>query len=127
MRGTHAHTAVHPVRLSKLERGAGPVFEDVSRAWRRSASRSQDGRRRPFPCVSYRTAMAPPRPRTDRWLENLVDLQTLDGHGDVVGGDMERGGFIGVVVEDALCQSSGEVLGQVGCVMGIGAGFTVGY
>ena len=71
--------------------------------------------------------MAPPRPRTDRWLENLVDLQTLDGHGDVVGGDMERGGFIGVVVEDALCQSSGEVLGQVGCVMGIGAGFTVGY
>ena len=71
--------------------------------------------------------MAPPRPRTDRWQENLVDLQTLDGHGDVVGGDMERGGFIGVVVEDALCQSSGEVLGQVGCVMGVGAGFATGY
>ena len=27
--GTHAHTAVHSVRLSKLEGCAGPVFEDA--------------------------------------------------------------------------------------------------
>ena len=26
---SRAHTAVHPVRLSKLQRRAGPVFEDV--------------------------------------------------------------------------------------------------
>ena len=29
MSGTHANTAVHPVRLSKLQERAGPVFEDV--------------------------------------------------------------------------------------------------
>ena len=34
---------------------------------------------------------------------NLVNLQTLDGHGDVVCGDVEGGGFGGVVVEDVLC------------------------
>ena len=41
LRGTHAHTAVHPVRLSKCQGRAGPVFEDVlTSVWRRSASRS---------------------------------------------------------------------------------------
>ena len=34
---------------------------------------------------------------------NLVDLQTLDRHRDVVCGDVEGGGFGGVVVEDLLC------------------------
>ena len=34
---------------------------------------------------------------------NLVDLQTLDGHGDVVCGDVEGGGLFGVVVEEVLC------------------------
>ena len=29
LRGTNVHTAEHPVRLSKLQGGAGPVFEDV--------------------------------------------------------------------------------------------------
>ena len=40
---------------------------------------------------------------------------------------MEGGGFVGVVVEGVLCQSSGVVLGKVGCVMGICAGFAAGY
>ena len=33
---------------------------------------------------------------------DLVDLQTLDGHGDVVCGDVKGGGFGGVVDEDVL-------------------------
>ena len=33
---------------------------------------------------------------------DLVHLHTLDGHGDVVCGDVKGGGFGGVVVEDVL-------------------------
>ena len=36
------------------------------KAWR-SSSRSHVGRRMPFQCVSYKTAIAPPRPRTHLW------------------------------------------------------------
>ena len=36
------------------------------KAWR-SSSRSHVGRRMPFQCVSYKTAIAPPRPRTHWW------------------------------------------------------------
>ena len=32
-----------------------------------------------------------------------------------------------MVVEGVLGLSSGEVLGKVGCVMGVGAGFASGY
>ena len=72
------------------------------REWSRSQSRSQDDRWRPFQCIvengddealaSYGAVAG-----------NLVNLQTLDGHGDVVCGDVEGGGFGGVVVEDVLC------------------------
>ena len=50
--GTYAHTAVHPVRLSKLQGRAGPASMMCWREWRRSDSRSQDGHRRPFQFVS---------------------------------------------------------------------------
>ena len=33
---------------------------------------------------------------------NLGSLQTLDGYGDLVCGDVKEGGFGGVVVEDVL-------------------------
>ena len=56
-----------------------------------------------------------------------VDLQTLDGHADVVCGDVKGGGFGGVAVEDVLSYSSGEVSGNVGCVVGVGAGLASGY
>ena len=36
------------------------------KAWR-SSSRSHVGRRMPFQCVAYKTAIAPPRPRTHWW------------------------------------------------------------
>ena len=36
------------------------------KAWR-SSSRSHVGRRKPFQCLSYKTATAPPRPRTNWW------------------------------------------------------------
>ena len=76
-------------------RGAPAEYSRIRwRAWRRSASRSQDGRRRPFQCVSYRTAVAPPRPRTEPVAKDLVDLQTLDGHGDVVCGDVKGGDLV---------------------------------
>ena len=43
--GSHGHSAVHPVYLSKLQGCAGLVFADVLVS-------AQDGRRRPFRCVS---------------------------------------------------------------------------
>ena len=100
--GTHAHTAVHPVRRSKLEGRAGPVLEDVLTrvtgvrfafpGWPQEA---------PPGCFvenGDRSAPASYGPVA----RNLVDFQALDGHGDAVCGDMKRGGGCGVVVEDVL-------------------------
>ena len=50
---------------------------------------------------------------------NLVNLQTLDGWGDVVFRNVEGGRFGGVVVKDELCEPSEKVSGGVGCVVWI--------
>ena len=43
---------------------------------------------------------------------NLIDLQTLDEHGDVVFGDVKGGGFDGVFVKDVLCYPAGRYRGR---------------
>ena len=48
----HAHTAVHPVRLSTLPGSTGPVFKDVLTSVEEVPSRSQDGRKRTSQFVS---------------------------------------------------------------------------
>ena len=58
---------------------------------------------------------------------NLVELQTLEGHGEFVCGEVKGGGIGVVVVEGVLGYSSREVSGKVGCVVGVGAGFASGY
>ena len=100
--GTHAHTAVQLVRLSKLQGRAGPLFADV---WARVEE------------VRFAFPGWPQRAFSVRFVEdgngsaaasygpvagNLVDLQTLDGHGAVVCGDLGGGEFGVVVVEDVL-------------------------
>ena len=44
--------------------------------------------------------MTPPPASYGPVVENLVDLQTLSGHGNVVGGDVGGARFGAVVVED---------------------------
>ena len=100
--GTHAHTAERPIRLSKLQGRAGPLFADV---WARVEE------------VRFAFPGWPQRAFSVRFVEdgngsaaasygpvagNLVDLQTLDGHGAVVCGDLGGGEFGVVVVEDVL-------------------------
>ena len=60
------------------------------KAWR-SNSRSHVGLRMPFQCVSYKTAIAPPRPRTHWWPVILATSIKIGGGGDVVRGDVVRG------------------------------------
>ena len=51
MSSTHADTVVYPVRLSKLQECACPVFEDVLTRVE-EVRLAFPGRRRPFQCVS---------------------------------------------------------------------------
>ena len=99
--GTHAHTAVRPVRLSKLQGRTGPVVEDV-------LARVKEVRftfpRRPekaFPArfVENGDDFAP---ASYGLVGNIVDLQTLNGHENVVGGDVEGVEFGGVDVDNVL-------------------------
>ena len=121
---THANTAVHPVRLSNLQGRAGPIFEDLLASVEEVRFAFPRWRRRPFPVYFVEICDGCAPPSYGSVAGNLVDLQTLDGHGDVVCGDMEREGFDGVVVEDV----PGIVLvmwgstGKVGCVVGVCTG-----
>ena len=45
----------------------------------RSSSRSHVGRRMPFQCVSYKTAIAPPQPRTHWWPVILATSIRIEG------------------------------------------------
>ena len=124
--GAHVHTAVHPVRLSKLQGHTGSVFEDVLA--------SVEGVRFAFPGwpqealpVCFVKNDDGSAPATYGPLaRNVVDVQTLDGYRDVRG-DVEGGGFGGVAVEEILGSSGGEVSEKVGCVVGVGTGFSSGY
>ena len=90
---TRAHTAPHPVRLSKLQERAGSVFEDVLARVKevRFAFSGQPQEAFLLCFVEHGDDSAPAsyRPATG----NLVDLQTFDGHGDAVCVDCEKGGI----------------------------------
>ena len=50
-------------------------------------------------------------------------LQALDGRGNVVLGDVARGGLVGVVVKNVRRQPYGQKSREVGAVVGVGARF----
>ena len=101
--GTHAHTAVHLVRLSKLQGRAGPVFEDVLASVEEVRFAFPGWPQEAFLVCFVENGDGSASAAYEPVAGNLADLQTLDRHGDVVCGDVEGGGFGGVVVEDVLC------------------------
>ena len=101
--GTHAHTAVRTVRLLKLQGRAGPVAkEDVLTGVKEVRLTFPRRPKEAFPVCfvenSDDSAPASYKPVAG----NIVDLQTLSGHGNVVGSDVEGWGSGGMVVEDVL-------------------------
>ena len=64
--------------------------------------------------------MAPPRPRTERWL--VIFLSSLDGHGNVVLGDVVRGRLGGVVVENVRRHPCGQKPREVELSWGLAQG-----
>ena len=104
--GTHAHTAVHPVRLPKLQGHAGPVFEDALASVEQVRFAFPGWAQEAFPGRFVENGDGSAPASYGPVAGNLVDLQTLqtlDGHGDVVCGDVEGWGFCCVVVEDVSC------------------------
>ena len=101
--GTHAHTEVHLVCLSKLQGLAGPVFGDVLASVEEIRFAFQGWPQEAFPVCFVYNRDGSPLASYGPVASDLVDLQTLDRHGDVVCGDVEGGGFVGIVVEDVSC------------------------
>ena len=52
----------------------------------------------------------------------FLDLLALDGYGNVVLGDVVRGGLVGVVVENVQRQPYGQRSREVGAVWGLAQG-----
>ena len=58
---------------------------------------------------------------------DFLDLQVLDGHGNVVLGDVVRGGLVGVVVKNVRRQPCGQESREVGAVVGVGTRFATNH
>ena len=101
--GTHAHVTVHPVSLSELLGRAGPIFEDVLASVEEIRSAFPGWLQEAFPVYFVENGDGSAPASNGPVAGDIVDLQTLDGHGDVVCGDVEGGGFVGIVVEDVSC------------------------
>ena len=100
--GTHAHTAVHPAHLSKFLGCASPVFKDVLAGIEEVRFAFPRWPQEAFP-VSFLENGDDSAPASYGPVAgNLVDLRTLDGHGGVVCGGVEGGGFGGIVAKDVL-------------------------
>ena len=104
-----AHVERHPhacgdtrVCLSKLQGRAGSVFEDVLASVEEVRFVFPGWPQEAFPVCFVENGDGSTPASYGPVARDLVDLQTLDGHGDVVCGDVKRGGFGGVVVEDVL-------------------------
>ena len=91
---THTHTAAHPVRLPKLQRRFGPVFEDVLASMEEIRFAFPGWPQEAFPVCFVENGDGSAPASYGLVAGNLVDLQTLDGHGDVVGGDVEGGDLL---------------------------------
>ena len=90
--GTHAHMAVPPVRLSNLQGRAGPVFEDVLASVEEVRAVFPGWPQEAFSVCFVENGDGSAPASYGQVAGNLVDLQTLGGHGDVVCGDVEGGG-----------------------------------
>lgn len=78
----------------------------------------REGRKRPFQCVSYRTAMKPPRPRTDWWPLVLPTLYiTLIHYANVAIEDVVWRHFVAVFVQDVPRQISRHETRGAGIVL----------
>ena len=100
--GTHTHAAVHPVCLPTLQGRAGPVLEDVLASVEEVCFAFPGWPQEAFPVCFIENGDGPAPASYGPVARDLVDLQTLDGHGDVVRGDVKGGRFGGVVVEGVL-------------------------
>ena len=58
---------------------------------------------------------------------DFLDLQALDGHGNVVLGDVVRGELVGVDVKNVRRQPRGQKSREVGSVVGVGARFAANH
>ena len=105
--GAYAKTAVRPVRLSKLQELAGPVIGDVLAILKDIRLTFPRWPQEAFPACSVESGDDSAPASCGFVAGNLVDLQMFDGLGDVVCGDVERGGVSGVVVEGVLAGSYG--------------------
>ena len=52
---------------------------------------------------------------------DFLDLQALDGHGNVVLGDVVRGGLVGAVAKNVRRQTCGQESREVEAVVGVDA------
>ena len=92
---THAHAEEHAVRLSFMGR-AGPVFKGVLARVEEVLFAFPGWLRGGFPVCLVENCDGSFPASYGPVAGNLVDLLPLNGHGDVVCGDVEGGGFGGV-------------------------------
>ena len=90
--GTHAHMSVHPVGLSELQGRAGPVLEDVLARVEEVRFAFPGWPQEAFSMCFVTNGDGSAPASYGPVAGNLVDLQTLDGHGHVVCCDVEGGG-----------------------------------
>ena len=124
----HALTAVRLVLLPTLQGRTGPAVGDV---WARVKDVPFTLRRRlqkaSSVCFVENHDYSAPASYRPVVTGNLIELQTLNGHGNVDGGHVEGGGVCGVVGEDVLRLTSGKLSGYAGDVVWVGARFAAGY
>ena len=58
---------------------------------------------------------------------DFLDLQALDGHGNVVLGDVVRGGLVGAVAKNVRRQTCGQESREVEAVVGVGERFAASH
>ena len=81
---------VHPVRLSQLQGGVGPVYENVLARVKGFRFALPGWLQRTFPVCFVENGDDSTTASYGPVTGNLVDPQTLDGHGDVVCGNVCR-------------------------------------
>ena len=109
---SHVHAAVHPVCPSKLQGRAGPVFKDVLASLEEVRFAFPGWPQEAFPVCFVENGGGSAPASYGPVARDLVDVQTLDGHGDVVCGDVKGGGIRGVVVSAYWGSPAGRYRGR---------------